>query len=279
MPLAERSPLEDDELQELPVAVLCARCGSAECVGCELAEERAASGVQVFVPWERPAPLWSRFWDTLRAGSEGAVSFFGALPSGPLAPALRYALLAELVAVGASLLVYASAGLSLIYLAVPQEVSLMMQILPRWPAMLLEAFFTAWASFSLMLTAAHAFHGLALDAMARREGAAAATNRALRFGLYATSWDLVTSPPILLLHIARRHKRQQSAHEHAFHTPRLATDALLRGLYQLDGQRLERARNRALTLSLIATFLGVLLVSAAVLAVLFVPLFWPLISR
>jgi hypothetical protein len=58
----------------------------------------------------------------------------------------------------------------------------------------------AWGvpALTLLMVALHASHGLALDAMARRNGSHQ-LGRGLRFGLYGCGWDLVTLPLGLLV--------------------------------------------------------------------------------
>src|SRR5205807_1742842 len=61
-------------------------------------------------------------------------------------------------------------------------------------AMAVRALVVGVPILATMLVLAHAAHGLALDIGARRSGARSERTRALRFGLYATGWDLVLGP-------------------------------------------------------------------------------------
>src|SRR5579883_1026941 len=81
---------------DVPAAVVCALCGDAECPGC--ANELSRSGVVAVVAWERPgAGALPRLWNTARAATFDAERFFESLPDGPVAPALRFAVICELV--------------------------------------------------------------------------------------------------------------------------------------------------------------------------------------
>src|SRR5580704_13616989 len=107
MPLSIRTPREarlssvredpvDDSI-DVPATVVCAMCGDAACTGCD--RELSRSGIVAVVVWERPgAPVLSGLWATARATTLSGEEFFEHLPDGPIAPALRFAVLAELVA-------------------------------------------------------------------------------------------------------------------------------------------------------------------------------------
>ena len=94
-------PSEDDAVDsfDVPAAVLCAFCGAADCAGCGAASD-TESGVLAIIPWERTnAGIWSRLWSTANAATQGADSFFAVLPDGEIPAAMRFAVLAELLAV------------------------------------------------------------------------------------------------------------------------------------------------------------------------------------
>ena len=81
----------------MPATVVCAHCGDADCPGC--LNEITRSGVVAVVPWERPGTSsWTRLWATARATTFDADRFFETLPDGPLAPALRFAVISEMIA-------------------------------------------------------------------------------------------------------------------------------------------------------------------------------------
>jgi len=171
-PQRSRHELPDEEIDDasselfdLPAAVVCARCGRADCAGCDGDEPEAApsaSGVVLVVPWERPEqPLWSRFWATTRLGVDGAEVFFSSLPDGPVGPALSYAALAELVAVGACVLGFAALALGALGALVPVFTrSLLTE--PWGQAVLGRVLTAAWGSFAALLVGVHALHGWAL---------------------------------------------------------------------------------------------------------------------
>jgi hypothetical protein len=175
-----------EELFDVPATVVCALCGSADCAGC--LEERTKSGVVAIVPWERAGGLHARLWATASASTQSAEAFFTTLPDGPVAPALRFAIVCEL---------YAAAA------AVGAVALLLAAIAPPWTALLLRdpaarlgvlrVLGLSVPSLAALLVMAHAAHGVALDVGARGANASA-VSRGLRFGLYATGWDLVLGP-------------------------------------------------------------------------------------
>src|SRR5262249_15807581 len=158
-------------------AVVCAHCGDALCPGCQ--SELSRSGVVTIVAWERPGGrALGKIWETALAATRDAEAFFELLPDGPIAPALRFALLTELLGSGAvAVLFLGIAGI----------------LAPSWlkgvvldPAardLALRAFATGVPGLALLLVLAHAAHGLSLDLGAVKCGARPARSRALRFGL------------------------------------------------------------------------------------------------
>jgi hypothetical protein len=263
-----RAPLDDEhaDLVEVPAAVVCAGCGGGECPGCvdDIAEP-TESGVVLFVPWERPAAgLWARLWGTTRASTQGAEAFFVALPAGPLWPALRFALLAEAIAVGSSVAAYVVLGLAIFAAFFPQMTRLAI-VDPFWLALIGRVMAVAWVSFVAVLVGAHTLHAVTLDLMARRAGAPGALVRALRFGLYATGWDVATSPfGLTILLGSRGFAGVLEARTHAFKTPGRATAAMLKGLYQLEGELAVRVRVRAMALTMAVSVVAIALACLAV---------------
>ena len=61
--------------------------------------QRHRVGRDPIVPWERSGALWTRLWATAKATTLGAEAFFAVLPDGEIPPAMRFAVLAELLAV------------------------------------------------------------------------------------------------------------------------------------------------------------------------------------
>ena len=182
------------------------------------------------VPWERPgAPAMARLWATARATTFESDRFFESLPDGPIAPALRFAFASELLA---------SAAMALLALA-PAAL-----IAPRWVKHVLIDEAPAAArlaavgvpALATILVAAHVVHGWALDRGARRSGVRGATTRALRFGLYATGWDLVVGPLGALVVAAKEGLgKALSLGVVIMDLPGRSSRAFLRGCYRLDG--------------------------------------------
>ena len=226
-----------DSLFEVPAAVLCAMCGQADCPGCNVATD-TESGVVAIVPWERSGGLWTRLWATANATTQGAEAFFAVLPDGEVPPAMRFAVLAELLAVlsmAMLLLPLAALVLPNLALEVVQSPSLRGSAL-RW-------FLVGIPGLALWMVAAHITHGAALDAGARRQGARSQRRRAVRFGLYACGWDLMSGPLGALMMLATRglHDALELA-ELAMRVPGRASQAMLSGIYQLPPDRVARAR-------------------------------------
>jgi hypothetical protein len=108
---------------------------------------------------------------------------------------------------------------------------------------------------ALWMVAAHVTHGAALDAGARRLGARPARRRAVRFGLYACGWDLMSGPLGALMMLVTRGLHDALAlAELAVRVPGRASQAMLTGIYQLPPDRAARARRAG---SIAATFLVV----------------------
>jgi hypothetical protein len=260
---AERQ-VDSDELvdADVPAAVVCARCGQADCAGCSL--ERSLSGVMAIVPWERPgASLPTRLWATARATARDPERFFESLPDGPLAPALRFAIVAELVAVTAMAL---SAVIPVALLA------------PGWlsswgfslASPLLRLALLALPALAVLLVAAHVVHGWALDRGARRSGARGATSRALRFGLYSTGWDLVVGPlGAIVLAVREGPAAALSLGTAGMGLPTRSAHAFLRGCYGLTGDGARPAMRAGYAAAIVVTLIGAAFVVAVIVSALF----------
>lgn len=263
MPLSLRTPpgelrvvREDvvDDSVDVPAAVVCAVCGDAACPGCERALSR--SGIVALVAWERPSgSALARLWATARATTISGDAFFDLLPDGPIVPALRFAVLVELIA---------AAGLTLLSLPVVALCA------PSWIRRVVvdgeardvaaRALVVGIPALALMLVAAHAAHGLALDHGARRVGARGARGRALRFGLYATGWDLMLGPiGAILLGAKEGLGAAVSLFRLGIGLPGRCTRAFLRG-YGLHGMRAEQANKSATLVAVIVTVLAAMAV-------------------
>lgn len=247
---------------DVPATVICARCGQPDCMGCEPAGENE-SGVVTLVPWERPGATWARLWSTASAATQGAESFFATLPDGELSPAVRFALLAETLAIGS--MVFMLSGCVL--LAIPTLVPALLrdQVL-RTSVFRLMAVGVPLLTFWMVI--AHTTHGAILDIGARRQGGRPQRRRAVRFGLYACGWDLMSGPLGALVMLMTR-GRQSVAQLLALSmtVPGTASSAFLQGVYGLGPEPAQRARKlgtlAAVVLSLVS---GVVVVATLILA-------------
>ncbi len=251
------------ELYDVPAAVVCANCGDADCPGCVETEELThGSGVVAIVPWERPGQGFiPRLWNTARLSTRTYNSFFGALPDGDVTAALRFAIIAEVLAVSSVLLALVPVVLLIapgLFGAVAHD--------PQLRGGLLRALVAGVPIVALAMVALHTLHGLGLDIGARRQGAKNRRWRGLRFGLYACGWDLVTLPLGLLVVALTEGPRA------AIHTaplgmtvPARAAASYLRGVYQLDEERARAAGRYAAMLTTIAVGgMGVIAFACAV---------------
>jgi hypothetical protein len=261
--IRSKAPVERDDLVDgdVPAAVVCAHCGDADCSGCR--NEQTRSGVVAIVAWERPgAPVMARLWATARATTFESDRFFESLPDGPIAPAIRFAVASELLA---------SAGMALVAV-VPVAI-----LAPRWvkhllvddASLFLRLVVAGVCALAAILVAAHVVHGWALDRGARRSGARGATTRALRFGLYATGWDLVVGPVGAVVVAAKEGvARALSLGGVVMDLPGRSSKAFLRGCYRLDGASADPALRTSYVAAGIATVLGAAAIVAGVAVLL-----------
>src|SRR5258708_15468237 len=255
--------VEPEELvdAEVPAAVVCAQCGDADCPGC--LRENTRSGVVAVVPWERPGTSsLARLWITARATTIEADRFFEALPDGPVLPALRFAIVSEVLAAMAM----GSVGLAAL-----------VAVSPQWarPVFVDEWLTTARIGsagvlgLATLLVVAHAAHGLALELGARRSGVRRAPTRALRFGLYAAGWDLVLGPiGAIVLAVREGPAKALALAGLSVGLPGRSARAFLRGCYHLEGKAAEPALRASLIAALVATLVGALATIATILIVL-----------
>jgi hypothetical protein len=175
------------ELSDVPAAVVCVHCLSADCMGCETEELR--SGIVQIVPWEREGGLLGRLWNTSYLSSHEAAAFFAHLPDGPIGPALRFAMVAELAS-SAAMILFTSLGISAF---APHAVwGLLTE--PGTRAWVIKLLVVGIPALATLLVGAHAAHGIWIDKGARKVGAPSSRSRALRFGLYACGWDIIIGP-------------------------------------------------------------------------------------
>jgi hypothetical protein len=251
-----------DSLFDVPAAVLCATCGQADCPGCGLGDD-TASGVVAIVPWERQAGgTWSRLWETAKATTHGADTFFAAMPDGELQPAVRFALLAELLAVTSMLMLF----VPLLALALPR-LALVIIGDPSAQSLVFRLLVIGIPILAIWMVAAHATHGAALDLGARRVGARGERRRALRFGLYACGWDLMVGPLGALVMLFERGWRSLGELlGESMTVPGRASLALLQGVYRLSPRDAARARGAGtVAAAAIALVSGILIVGASLL--------------
>jgi hypothetical protein len=261
---AAKARADVDELvdSEVPAAVVCAFCGDADCPGCRA--EITKSGVVAIVAWERPgAPALSRLWITARATTFECERFFETMPDGPIGPALRFAVLSELLASGAM----AIAALAALGVLAPSWLG---HVLLHEKATLARFAFAGIPCLAVLLVVAHAAHGWALDVGARRSGARPAPSRAVRFGLYATGWDLVVGPlGAVVVAIKEGLGAALSIASLGVGLPGRSARAFLKGCYGLTEASARPALRASVVAAVVATGVGTVAVIAAVLAAIF----------
>lgn len=232
------------DLEDVPAAVVCARCGTSDCAGCE---EDLLSGVVQVIPWERETgSVFGRLWTTARLATFEPETFLGKLPDGPTLTALRFAVMAETFAVGAVML----CGLGVLAIAWPHAARVL----------LLDATYRRWGlgtfpAVVALLVFAHCIYGVLLDIGARASGAKGSRARGLRFGLYTAGWDIVHGPiGALVLAIREGARGALRSITVGAGLPTRASIAFLENSYGLEGARLSRAR-RVATLALVVLML------------------------
>jgi hypothetical protein len=232
-------------LIDVPAAVVCAACGQPDCAGeCanDLNETTHGSGVIAIVPWERPGlALFERLWSTARLATLSCEAFFARLPEGEFAPALRFAILAELTALAVHAVAAAPLLWLLVRLLVPGVGDAMVES-AELRSMTVRATLGGIPILAAAMVAFHVLHGIALDYAARKAGSTRRRQRGVRFGLYACGWDLVTLPLGLLV-VALRDgtKALRQAAPLGMRVPAMASYAYLRGVHQLTEDQARRA--------------------------------------
>jgi hypothetical protein len=246
---------------DVPAAVVCARCGEADCGGCE--SKLSRSGMIAIVAWERPgAPLLHRLWHTARATTRDPEAFFEALPDGPIAPALRFAIASEVIATTAMVL-----GLIPVAAAIAPHWMKSIAMDDATRGLVLRALVLGIPALASLLVIAHAAHGLALDFGARRSGARSARSRALRFGLYATGWDLVLGPVGAVMVLFKEGFGSALALSRlAVGLPTRSARAFLRGAYALHGKSADRAVRASYVAAIVSTAVACIAILAGIIA-------------
>ncbi len=264
MPPALRNSRNDDAFDQIdvPAAVVCAQCGEAECSGCF--NELSRSGVITVIAWERPGGrAMSKLWETARATTRDAEAFFELLPDGPVAPALRFAFACELLAAAGSIA-------SFVVLAAILAPGWVKHVVVDASArdLAFRLIVLGVPSLALLLVLAHAAHGLSLDHGARKSGAARARSRALRFGLYATGWDLVIGPiGAVVVAVKEGMGAALGLAGLTVGLPTRSARAFLRGCYRLSGAEADRAVATSYVAAAVATLVGAMTIVAAVISV------------
>ena len=252
----------ENELVDVPATVVCATCGDPACPGCS--DRFSLSGIVSVVPWERPGAWTQRFWTTARAASFEGESFFERLPEGSLGAAFGFALIAEIFAIASFAVLWSSVAVALIPAALLAELggSRLMLALRYAPA--------STAIFVATLLLAHTLHALGLAYGAYREGRPLRLARALRFGFYSTSWDVVMSPfGLLMTLVTERGEGLARIRNCLTGLPTRCSVGFLRGVYRLDGAEAHRALMVSYVAAVIATVLASGLIVAGALAAVF----------
>jgi hypothetical protein len=260
---AERREADDlfDRI-DVPAAVVCALCGDAECPGC--ANEPSRSGVVAIIAWERPgAPFFARLWGTARASTFDAERFFETMPDGPVAPALKFAVVCEMLASTALLLCV----IPVLIVVAPMW---MRHLASQQGGLVLRLLVVGIPGLAALLVLAHAAHGFALHRGARKTPGAWSSSgslrssRALRFGLYAAGWDLVIGPlGAVVVGLKEGVTQALRVATIAIGLPTRSARAFLRGAYRLEGRSAERALRASYVAALLATVLGTVAIVVA----------------
>ena len=252
------------DLVDVPAAVVCLVCGEVDCTGCE-DRDLSRSGIVAIVAWERPGvPVLTRLWATARSSTRDAESFFELLPDGPVLPALRFAAICELLATTSMLLLV----LPVAAIVAPEWLK-HLAFDPHARSIALRVLFLGVPAFAGLLVFAHAVHALFIDMGASASGARRSRSRALRFGLYACGWDLVMGPLGALVVALKEGLGAAWGVLDLVSVPTRATHAFLRGCYHLEGERANKALATASTGAVVSTFVGLIAIIAALLALAF----------
>jgi len=253
------------ELVDFPAAVVCALCDDPDFTGCE--PEQSPSGLVPTLSWEpHPVPPLTPFWATARSTTRDAATFFEALPDGPIMPALRFAVICELLAVSSFLLVL----VALVAILAPD---LLVTAATNAPirALVLRVVVLGVPAFAALAVLAHVAHGLSVDRGAVKQGAQSRKTRAVRFGLYSCGWDLIIGPlGALLVTLKEGTKNLREIRSLGVGLPTRAKMAFLRGTYRLEGERAEGALQTSYVGAALATVIGAVLIFVALGALILI---------
>lgn len=253
---------------EVPATVVCARCGSPDCLGCSPVEENTQpSGVIAIIPWERPGGSpWARLWSTSLACTQRPESFFGPMPNGELSPAFAYSVTCELLAISS-----VAVALLLAVFAVAPGWSFLVMRDEHLRSLVLRLVLLGIPAFAGLLVVLHVLYGWAVDRGAVRAGGKPHRAHALRFGMYACGLDLMTSPiGVLYVLLSRGIGPTIDLLPAAFNVPSTALRALLRRVYHLSDDLASRARRFSTIVIAVASLTMVTAVMVLLVASLFV---------
>jgi hypothetical protein len=251
-----------NDLLDVPAAVVCASCGDPGCPGCcDARASLSASGVIAIIPWERPGrSMLAQLWNTARLATSSCETFFGSLPDGSVAWALRFAVLAELLAIAG----LGAALLPLFLLVAPELLTALLHE-PELRSVALRFVAAGLPALAAIMVGIHALHGYSLDIAARRAGCARQTSRSLRFGMYACGWDLVTLPAgLAIVAVMDGLGAVRAALPLGWTAPARAAHAYLRSAYRLDEAKARQASRFALAITASVVFGGTTLAAVAV---------------
>lgn len=260
---------DDDafDTAEVPAAVVCARCGSPDCLGCDAIDEVThPSGVIAIIPWERPiGSAWTRLWTTALAVSLRSEAFFGPISKGELSAPLRFSFACELIAVSS-----VAATLAGLVFAIIPGLTIDMMSDPASRVLVAKLLLLGIPGLTGLLIVGHLLWAWTLDFGARRAGARSHRSQALRFGMYTTGLDLMSSPiGLLYALIAQGSFTASRMLPAAIETPAVASRALLRHVYHLSDQAAARARRfSSVVIWISAPLMVLVLMTALALAVL-----------
>ena len=168
---------------DVPPSVVCASCGSVVCLGCRMHQPPAPCCDTV--PWESSEGIGHRLWQTAELCSTNAAAVFGAMPRGKVIPALRFALVAETLAVGS----FAAVAAMLLWMLRPPWLS---QWLVSSEGLIVGGVCLGASTMGMIWL--HVAWGMCIELGAASAGLQPDWSQGLRFGLYACAWDLFTSP-------------------------------------------------------------------------------------
>jgi len=196
---------------------------------------------------------WSRLWSTALSVSLRSEAFFGPIAKGDLAAPLRFSIACELIAVLSVVLTIAA----IVFAIIP---GLALDLLrdPASRTLIAKLVLLGIPGLTGLLIVMHLLWGWTLDFGARRVGARSHRAQALRFGMYSTGLDLMSSP-IGLLHtlVTQGSYTASKLLPATIDVPAIASRAMLRHVYHLADQPATRARRFS---TIVIWVVGVLMV-------------------